>query len=138
MNQAYPPQESQAAIRLCRAFNSEGKPCSAQPQASSPFCFWHDPEKETERRVAVTKGGLSSRPRPLAADTANPALRSPRDVIDLMEQTSGAVLRGELAPQLANAAAYNTTVALKAMEIEISDRLDRLEKSLKKEARLIS
>jgi hypothetical protein len=124
-------------VRRCQAFNSERQPCSAQPQTNSLFCFWHDPEKETERRLAVTKGGLSGRPRPLPTDTPNPALRSPRDVIELMEQTSGAVLRGDLAPQLANAAAYNATVALKAMEIEISDRLDKLERSLKGQPKVV-
>jgi hypothetical protein len=128
---------SQTPLRLCQAFNSEGKPCSAQPQANSPFCFWHDPDKEVERKLAVTKGGLTSRPRPMPADTPNPDLRCPRDVIELMQNTTGAVLRGELAPQLANAAAYNATVALKAMEIEISDRLDKLEKSLKHQTRTV-
>jgi len=73
----------------------------------------------------------------MSPDTPDPSLRSPRDVIDLMEQTSGAVLRGELAPQLANAAAYNATVALKAMEIEISDRLDKLEKTFKSQPKVV-
>lgn len=131
------PLDSRTSPRQCQAFNSEGNACSAQPQASSVFCFWHDPEKETDRKMAVTKGGLMSRPRPMSPDTPDPSLRSPRDVIDLMEQTSGAVLRGELAPQLANAAAYNATVALKAMEIEISDRLDKLEKTFKSQPKVV-
>jgi hypothetical protein len=73
----------------------------------------------------------------MPADTPNPDLRCPRDVIELMQNTTGAVLRGELAPQLANAAAYNATVALKAMEIEISDRLDKLEKSLRNQPKVV-
>ena len=126
-----------SGIRQCQAFTTEGKPCSAQPQASSPYCFWHDPEKETDRKLAVTKGGLSGRPRPMPVDTPNPDLRSPRDVIELMQNTTGAVLRGELSPQLANSAAYNATVALKAMEIEISDRLDKLERNLKSQPKKV-
>lgn len=128
---------TQSTFRQCPAFTTEGKACSAQPQASSPYCFWHDPEKETDRKLAVTKGGLSGRPRPMAADTPNPDLRSPRDVIELMQNTTGAVLRGELSPQLANSAAYNATVALKAMEIEISDRLDKLERNLKSQPKKV-
>lgn len=120
-----------SGIRQCQAFNSEGKPCAAQPQAASTWCFFHDPDKRVEQQMAVTKGGLSGRPRPMPIDTPNPDLRSPRDVISLMEQTCGAVLRGELSPQLANSAAYNATVCLKAMELELSDRLDKLEKNLK-------
>lgn len=131
------PPTAQTVLRQCPAFNSEGKPCAAQPQSSSPFCFWHDPEKSTEQQLAVTKGGLSGRPRPMAADTPNPDLRSPRDVIELMQNTTGAVLRGELSPQLANSAAYNATVALKAMEIEISDRLEKLERNLKSQPKKV-
>lgn len=127
----------QPTFRHCPAFTTEGKPCSAQPQSSSPYCFWHDPEKETDRKLAVTKGGLSGRPRPMPVDTPNPDLRSPRDVIELMQNTTGAVLRGELSPQLANSAAYNATVALKAMEIEISDRLEKLERNLKSQPKKV-
>lgn len=123
-------------VRRCLAVNSENKPCSASPQAGRDWCFWHDPEKAEEQLIARTKGGLSSRPRPLSPDLPNPSMRSPRDVIALIEETSGAVLRGELSPQLANSAAYAATVALKAMEIEISDRLDRLDKRLRGERTL--
>lgn len=121
------------ALRSCRAVNSEGKPCRATPQAASPYCFWHDDSKKEEQLLARTKGGLMSRPRPLSPDAPNPTMRSPKDVINLLEETSGAVLRGELSPQLANSAAYAATVALKAMEIEISDRLDRLDKRLREQ-----
>ena len=126
-----------SGIRQCQAFNSEGKPCAAPPQADSPTCFWHDESKKVEQQLAVTKGGLSGRPRPMPVDTPNPDLRSPRDVIELMQNTTGAVLRGELSPQLANSAAYNATVALKAMEIEISDRLDKLERNLKSQPKKV-
>ena len=121
------------SIRRCVAFNAEGKPCSANPEASSPYCFWHNPTKKEEQLLARTKGGLMSRPRPLSPNAPNPTMRSPKDVINLLEETSGAVLRGELSPQLANSAAYAATVALKAMEIEISDRLDRLDKRLREQ-----
>jgi len=117
--------------RRCQAKNSEGKPCSAQPTSTSDYCFWHDPDREEERIEARSKGGLMSRPRPWPADTPDPSLRSPRDVVALMERTSGSVLRGELSPQLANAAHYGAGVALKAMEIEISDRVDKLERRVK-------
>jgi hypothetical protein len=125
-----------APMRQCQAKNSEGKPCTAPPSSSNDYCFWHDPAKEEERRLARSRGGMSGRPRTLSPDAPDPSLRSPKEVVELMECTSGAVLRGELSPQLANASAYAATVALKAMEIELNDRLDRLERRVKAEANL--
>ena len=132
-----PLLEKRSPARHCAAVNSEGKPCSAQPTSTSPFCFWHDPERKEEQILAASKGGLSARPRPWSASMPDPKLRCPRDVVELLEKTVGACLRGELSPQLANAAAYGATVALKGIEVEISDRLDRLEKQIKSDVRVI-
>ncbi len=120
-----------ALIPHCQARNAKGGTCGAPPTNRSEFCFWHDPTRKEEQRLAAAKGGLTSRPRPLPLDTADPRLRSPGDIARIAEELCGAVLRGQLSANLANSALYGASVALKAMELELGARLDQLEHVLK-------
>ena len=47
--------------RRCQATNARGGPCAQRPVSDRPYCFWHDPELEQERRDAVRLGGQNHR-----------------------------------------------------------------------------
>jgi hypothetical protein len=74
------------------------------------------------------KGGLMSRPKALPASTPDVGLRSPEAAVAEIEKNVSRTLRGELDAQTANSIAYQIGIALKAMEVAISDRLDKLER----------
>jgi hypothetical protein len=89
----------------CTATTKNDKPCSAQARPGRPYCLWHDPEAEVERRQNAAKGGksrsnLSRLKRSLPTETLD---------FDDVQGVLGAVLRdllaGKLDPPVANAAA---------------------------------
>ena len=47
--------------RRCRGINEDGDACGAPPRTGGPFCFWHDPETQTEAQEARRLGGLRRR-----------------------------------------------------------------------------
>ena len=111
----------------CRGMSKAGKVCRS-PATRSGRCFWHDPERsEDEKRAAASKGGLMSRPATLP-DAPDIRLRSPDGCMAILEETASQVRRGELAPNIANSIGYLVSVAVKVVEVTISDRLDKLEK----------
>lgn len=111
----------------CRGVSKAGTPCQS-PATRNGWCFWHDPERpEDEKRAAASKGGLASRPSVLP-EAADIRLRTPDGCMAILEETASQVRRGELAPNVANSIGYLVSVAVKVVEVTISDRLDRLEK----------
>lgn len=44
----------------CAGTNRRGFHCGAHSQRNSEFCFFHDPTKGGERRMAQSKGGGAS------------------------------------------------------------------------------
>ena len=44
--------------RACKGISKGGGRCSAPPLLDGDFCFWHDPEHETEAAEARRLGGL--------------------------------------------------------------------------------
>src|SRR5829696_5964584 len=112
----------------CQATTKEGNPCSAQARASRPYCLWHDPEAEAERRENARRGGksrsnLSRLKRSLPTEPL--AFRDVQGVL-------GAVLRdllaGKLDPPVANAAAnVARAFAVVAQAGEMEERLRELE-----------
>lgn len=114
----------------CRGIKADGTACEATPQAGSPYCFFHDPEKAEERAIARRQGGLE-RSKDLAAVPENePDLRlaSARDVVRLLGDTVARVRKGTLDPRIANSIGYLATVALRAHEVgSLEERIEQLE-----------
>jgi hypothetical protein len=42
-------------------FIKEGKQCNANAMSDCEYCFSHNPDASTEKRLAVTKGGLAKK-----------------------------------------------------------------------------
>lgn len=114
----------------CRGIKADGTACEATPQAGSPFCFFHDPEKSEERAIARRQGGLE-RSKGLAAVPEHEPdlpLASARDVVQLLGDTLARVRKGTLDPRIANSIGYLATVALRAHEVgDLEERIERLE-----------
>lgn len=113
----------------CGGITRAGLPCQA-PAGPSGFCFSHDPSVDEETKLAAYASGRFGSMRTLPKDTPNPIVRSPKQAVELLEQTMGAVRTGQLSVNVGNSVAYMVSVSLRAMEIEIGDKLDRIEKFL--------
>src|SRR5215207_4298365 len=112
----------------CQATTKEAKPCSAQARAGRPYCLWHDPEAETQRRENARKGGQS---RSNLARLKRSLPTEPLTFSDV-QGILGAVLRdllaGKLDPPVANAAAnVARAFAAIAQAGEIEARVRELE-----------
>ncbi len=112
----------------CQATTKEDKPCSAQARAGRPYCLWHDPEAETQRRENARKGGQS---RSNLARLKRSLPTEPLAFSDV-QGVLGAVLRdllaGTLDPPVANAAAnVARAFAAIAQAGEMEERLRELE-----------
>jgi hypothetical protein len=130
-----PPSEDSmerqpANIPRCQGVRRDGSPCNASPTAKSGyrFCPWHQPDiPEDEKLSWASKGGLASRPSVLP-EAADIRLHSPEGCMAILEETASQVRRGELSPNVANSIGYLVSVAVKVVEVTLSDRLDKLEK----------
>ncbi len=114
----------------CQGTRKDGSPCNATPTARSGyrFCAWHSPDIPQEEKAEwAQRGGLASRPTVLP-EAADIRLRTPDGCMAILEETASQVRRGELASNVANSIGYLVSVAVKVVEVTISDRLDRLEK----------
>ena len=123
-----------SAGRLCKARNARGEPCAAYAVAGSRFCFWHDPQKEQERKLARVRGGLARQGRSGIVQDRQGVLiplRNLSDVVQLVEQTVGDLLTLENSVSRARAVGYLCGVAVKALEAsELEERITRLEEQL--------
>ncbi len=82
----------------CAAATPDG-PCGAPAQEGSPYCWWHDPAKEEERREASSRGGRAPRtPVDLTAvfDEGPKSLRTLQAVAAANESVIGGVLSGKV------------------------------------------
>ncbi len=113
----------------CAGYKKNGDRCECPATGDDGFCFWHSPKvSPEERRAAVVKGGLMSRPKALPPETPDARLRSPESCLQLLEESVSQLRRGELDIKIMNSISYAVTTATKVWEVAISDKLDRLEK----------
>ena len=114
----------------CQHVKTDGQPCRAQAVAGSTLCFFHDPEKVSERDAARRAGGRGRQP---ADPVSRPpvSLKTCADVRALLAETINRVRRGELEPKTANTIGYLSSVLIKAVELqEIENDLDMIERAV--------
>ncbi len=99
----------------CQHVKNDGSRCRANAQRSAEFCFFHDPDKETQREEASRSGGQAGAAKVLP-DAPMVAVASSSDVSVLLGKTINQVRRGELDPKVSNAIGYLANVLLKALE----------------------
>ena len=112
----------------CTATTKAGKPCSAQARPGRPFCLWHDPAAEQERRHNAQRGGAAR------SSIARLKRGLPMELLSIsdVQGVLGAVLRdlldGKLDPPVANSAAgVARAFAALATAGDLEERLRRLE-----------
>ena len=92
----------------------------------SDYCFTHNPDTQTEKHLAVVKGGLNSRK--VNLDLEPLSIKSPQEVGRLLEDTINGVRDGSIPPNIANTIGYLAGHALKAIETsELRDKIIELE-----------
>ena len=109
----------------CAATRKDGQPCTMRVLVGSQHCMSHAPELADKRTQAQRRGG---RNRANAARLR--ALAPPRLVVtfDRLEQALVAVLKGDLEPQQATAAAAVARAMVAVLTSgELEERLRRLE-----------
>jgi hypothetical protein len=118
----------------CQGITKRGAPCTANATASG-YCPFHDPNISKEEKLAwATKGGYSSRTT-VMPDAPTPELSSPEDVTNLLQETTGRVLRGEISPAVANAIGYLASISLRSFELDVARKIAALEAALAKHNR---
>lgn len=117
----------------CQALTKSGVQCRAKAQYGSAFCFFHDPERATERHAAKVKGGHSRAMKTLPKGTAAFEVSTANDIVSLLSQTINQVRSGELDPRIANSVGYLAGIVLKAREQgELDERLKLVEEAIAK------
>jgi hypothetical protein len=111
-----------AMKKQCRHKKPDSRRCQANAIARSEFCFFHDPEQESERFKAQRAGGLRNKGAALPPDTPDCDLKSVGDVVTLLGTTINQIRRGQIDPRVANSVGYLSGILLKAME---GDALER-------------
>lgn len=125
---------SGAADRLCQQVTTDGRKCQARRISGSRYCFFHAPEKRTERAAARKAGGLKKRMATLPEVTPDAPLADAHDVAKLLAQTINQVRCGKLDPKVANAVGYLAGVLLKTMQqTELETRIAALEAGIKRQ-----
>jgi len=125
------------AIKMtsCQGVKPDGSRCQAATLPGSRHCFFHAPEKASERRAAQSSGGSHNKMKTLDADAPDLKIDNCRDVVGLISETINQVRKGELDPRVANAVGYLANVLIKAAEQgDMESRLNDLESAMRSRA----
>lgn len=113
----------------CTYIKTNGEGCGANAMKNSKYCFTHNPETRDEHSLAVVKGGKLSKKTKLNLPPVQ--VRTPIDIIQLLEETINGIRDGSVPPTIAKALIYACSTCLKAMEsANLSERLEMVESVL--------
>ena len=120
-----------STANLCTATTKSGAPCRGYAGAGSALCFWHDPQRATDRAQARAAGGRARHARRLATHAGDPdalELQTIADWLALLARSARDLLTLENSIGRARACAYLASVAIRALtEDEFEARLTALE-----------
>ena len=110
----------------CKFIKPDGEQCRAKAMKGSDYCFTHNPDTQTEKHLAVVKGGLNSKR--VKLDLEPLSIKTPQEVSMLLEDTINKVRSGEIPPNIANTIGYLAGHALKSLEMtDLKDKVTELE-----------
>lgn len=113
----------------CAATKANGEPCGAYATQGSRFCFWHDPEREDERRDAQSNGGQARHGRNITRPDGEPPQGAAPD--DLIDEAVRVVWGLEDSVAKARALGYLAKIRLNVQhEDEVIEALARLRREL--------
>ena len=113
----------------CQAIAASGQPCSATPRPGRPFCLWHDPEAEEQRRELSRRGGAARSNRARAAKQVPADVLTIDELRGLLGQTIKAVIAGRVEPGVGNSVAalsrayvvVNEAGAVETLEAQVNE-----------------
>lgn len=117
----------------CKHEKDNNERCNAFTTIGSEYCFMHDPAKEEERLVAVTKGGMSQK-KFLLNNSEEIKIQSAADAKEFLSKVINGVWQGEIpATPVANTLGFLVRCFLDAHEKSVIEkRLDEIEKEVEK------
>lgn len=112
---------------ICNYIKSNSSQCEANAMTNSTLCFTHNPEMETERQIAVRKGGSS--PKKNYDSLPVLTITDSKSVVSLLITTINEVRAGEVDIRVANCIGYLSGALIKAFEIsDLEQRVQKIEK----------
>ncbi|MFC1627456.1 hypothetical protein ACFL18_02810 [Patescibacteria group bacterium] len=116
----------------CKFIKSGGSKCQANSMRGSDYCFSHNPDTKTEKRLAVLKGGLANKKSYLGFEPVE--VKTLEDIKSLLSKTINWVVTGQVhCNNPAGSIGFLARCFLDVYEkTEINKRLDDLEKQVKK------
>lgn len=115
----------------CTFTKANNQQCKAFSMSNSDFCYLHNPKIDKEYKKAnQSKGGKANA---LIVHTPLPALqiRTPQEVILLLEDTINRVRAGEIEARVANSIGVLSGQLIKAIEISnIETRVEVIERAI--------
>lgn len=108
--------------KQCKFINpSTGERCGAFALLDSGYCFSHDPGRKSDKQLAVIRGGEA--PKKVALNLAPISIKSPDDVILVLEEIINKIRVGELVvSNPANTIGFLCSHILKAIELSSVDK----------------
>jgi hypothetical protein len=118
-------------LRQCAAHNMLGAPCNARPLQDGPYCRFHDPDLKAAVDEGRRLGGLRRRRETqVRAEHDFRGLRSPAEVLHLLEMMTSELLELPTSVAKARAIAYLASAAIPwVKDVEIEERLALLERA---------
>jgi hypothetical protein len=119
--------------RGCTHELADGRLCRATPLRDSPFCFWHDPDREEETHEARRLGGLRRRRERTVAGAYDFAglgsIEAIRRILEIATLDALGLENSVARARVLIAAALGATKLLEAGELE--ERLAALEAAVR-------
>jgi hypothetical protein len=116
----------------CSSTTKDNTPCPASGSTfyeGKPYCYWHNPAvSDEEKKAARSRGGIA---RTVNRPKVSVNLRSPEDVVALMENVCGWVLSGNINARDDATIVAAVREARTSMQDNLEKRLKALEKSVK-------
>lgn len=114
----------------CQFIKKNSDKCQALSTKNSRFCFFHNPESKKDHQLATMSGGLNSRKNSL--DLPQRVIRTPREVVLILEETLNHLRAGNIHPNYSNSIFIGCSTLLKALEqSEVMQRIEAIEDTLK-------
>lgn len=113
----------------CKYIKKDNEQCEANPINNSEYCFMHDPTKEEERTIAVTKGGMTPK-KFLLNNNEEIVMDTVADAKRFLNKVINGVWQGSIpATPVASTLGFLVRCFLDAQEkSEIETKVDEIEK----------
>jgi len=114
----------------CEWIKDDGSRCRARAQEGSRYCFFHDPDMESERKEAQQRGGRANRATALPADEPDVPLSNLKEIADFEARVINRLWRHEISAKEATALCFGCSQLGKLREAsETEQRIAALEQA---------